>query len=229
MSSPKRVQQGLDVLKNQLTKNAPKYFNTETREGRAALLAALIIAGGEYTKHLPKAVHDPNSLYNYSEVGPRGWAQFTKDHHVFNSSVTPQEYDRYVGRILHGEIALPRGKGRFPIRDFANRLENGELRTREDIMRYLREKIHPNDWQAIHLPSAEVNIFTNEVIKYAYRIIYGCELGQPAPVQRPKTTQMPRGSETTATLGSLNEYIKSQTTQATPQQAQVGNYELEPV
>jgi hypothetical protein len=154
------VNRGIEILTEELVTTAPEFFNFETPEGRAAIVAAHIIAGGEITGVLPQVVRDRSLLYRYmggSGNAMRGWAQFNT--YYFNPrsayratrmSFDPVSYNRKMGRILYGIDPRPTGRGYFNLNGLVKFLESG--RTGEEVRLYLARQFSIHDWHGIHEP-----------------------------------------------------------------------------
>jgi len=154
--------QGIDALTQELIATAPEYFNLDTGRGRAAILAAQLIAGGEITGVLPRVSRNRSLLYNYmggSGGKMRGWAQFNT--YYFNPwsrnrnsrmSFDAVSYNRKVGRILYGIDPKPTGRGYFNIDRFVRFLERERRGYRDEVRAYLVRHFSIADWHGLHEP-----------------------------------------------------------------------------
>jgi len=178
------IAEGINVLTKELIETAPEYFNFYTRRGRAALVAAHLIAGGEFTGVLPAAVDDPSLLYRYmggSKKLMRGWAQFntyywnpsSKDRNT-RMTYDARTYNCKVGMILYGEQPKPTGKRYFRIDDFANLLEAGHFKTGDEVRAYLAKHFSINDWQGLHeRGNGASRIRTHRIGEQSLAMVYG--------------------------------------------------------
>lgn len=152
---------GLNALKNYLTTYAPEYFNENTRKGRAAILLALYIGGGEITGELNRAAKDPSVLWKYrggSGNAMQGFAQIHTGYFGKNKRGdgyvdldNPAEYAKFVGRMLHGERRLPAGARFFDLNKFISFLDTKP--SEEQIIKYLQREMPFNrreaNWEGI--------------------------------------------------------------------------------
>ena len=179
----REVNVGIEVLTKELLRTAPEYFNFYSRRGRAALVIAHTIAGGEITGVLPSVPNNVSLLYDYmggSDNMMRGWAQFytyywnpTSSNPNTRMTYDPITYNRRVGRILYGQQPKPTGKGYFNIDKFAELLESGYFSTYEDVRQYLAQSFSLRDWQGLHEPGGGAErIRQNRIIEQSLNIVF---------------------------------------------------------
>jgi hypothetical protein len=228
------TQQGLDVLKQDLYRTAPQFFNSNTERGRAATLIALAIAGGEVTGILSSVRNNPSQLYNYmggTDNKMQGWAQMNTNY--FNAkkdpnsryylTTNPKIYNERIGRILYGIDPVPTGRGRFNLDEFVNQLRNGNLKSHEDILRYLQDKLPIQNWQGLHGAGAR-RIMEHRLLSHAYEAAYGqnpsivaSSAGRPVTPAQPSSsagrpvTPASSSPASTSSIANLNKQLpKSQ-------------------